>query len=56
MYLMVRATATIEFKFVSFYNPDHEELDTDCCDDIIGGCDDFCDNRFMVCLDKDSAM
>ncbi|XP_033624934.1 fibropellin-1-like [Asterias rubens] len=51
----VKSSATLQFKLHSFSNPDHRELDGDCCDDIWLGCDDFCDNRFIVCLDEDSS-
>ncbi|XP_022108316.1 fibropellin-1-like [Acanthaster planci] len=53
IFLLAQSTATVQFKFVSFKNDDHNDLNGGCCDDIIGGCDDFCDNYFLVCIDRD---
>ncbi|XP_038058462.1 protein jagged-1-like [Patiria miniata] len=53
VFLLVWATASVQFKFVSFYNSDHNDYDGGCCDDFFGGCDDFCDNYFFVCIDGD---
>ncbi|XP_038045991.1 protein jagged-1-like [Patiria miniata] len=53
VFLLVWATASVQFKFVSFYNSDHNDYDGGCCDDFIGGCDNFCDNYFFVCIDGD---
>ncbi|XP_038058590.1 protein jagged-1b-like [Patiria miniata] len=53
VFLLVWANATVQFKFVSFYNSDHNDYDRGCCDDFFGGCDDFCDNYFFVCIDGD---
>ncbi len=49
---LVWADATMQIELVSFANPDHRELDGDCCDILVGSCsNNACDNRFYICLD-----
>ncbi|XP_038077193.1 delta-like protein A [Patiria miniata] len=50
-FVLVRSSATVEFQFLRWSNPDHSELDGGCCDP--GWSCGSCDNYFIVCLDDD---